>query len=267
LEGDSYHIGYTFGGAYEINDMISVAGGLRYIDAHQEFDGDLFVSNPAPTTNLRVDLEREADGWGYFLGVNLTPINDLNIGLIYQSNTELDFKSDVENDDIGVTPLLGWADGTKQREDLPGLIGLGVGYQIIPKLRAEVAYTRYLEDAAKFESSRFDSIGDSWEAAISLTYAFTPKWRASIGYMHTDIKGMDPYELLAEAPELDVGTIGLGAVYSPTAKLQFTFSYTYVSYDYVTTDFRSVTARRAPEGTEYEKEVQAFSVGVQYRWF
>lgn len=46
IEAESVGVGYTFGGAYQINDMVSASFGLRYIDATTEFDGggdvDLF---------------------------------------------------------------------------------------------------------------------------------------------------------------------------------------------------------------------------------
>ena len=137
----------------------------------------------------------------------------------------------------------------------------------MPELRMEVDYTRYLESAAKFGASRFADAGDSWEVGVSLTYTFNPRWRASIGYLYTNIEGMPSEDLLPEAPELDAKTIGLGAVYSPTDRWEFTFGYTNVTYESVTTDSLSVATGRAPAGTKYEKAVQAFSIGAQYRWF
>ncbi len=276
LEADSYAIGYTLGGAYEINDMFSVAGGIRYITAKQKFDGQVTPiknsANPASASPLfrdqfKVELTRDATGLGYFLGLNVTPNEKLNLGFLYQSNTDLDYDSDVSRDDIGVTPLIGWADGTKEREDLPGILALGVSYMLTPKLRGEIDYTRYLESAADLENARFNEpgeVGDSWEVGLSLTYTFNPQWRASIGYLHTDIVGIEPDQMLVESPELDASTIGLGGVYSPTDRWDITFSYTNVTYDSVKT--KDQTFNRAPSGTELEKAVTAFSVGFQYRF-
>jgi long-chain fatty acid transport protein len=260
LEANSHNIAYTVGGAYEINSIFSISGGLRYVDAHQEFKGEVDINAPAPYS---VDLERNATGWGYFLGANITPMDKLNIGVLYQSNTALDYKSDVEEGDA-IAAGVGWGDGTKEREDLPGLVGLGVGYQFTPKLRAEVGYTRYLEDNAEWEGQRFSGEeGDSWEVGLSLTYAFNSKWRASIGYLHTDIVGMEPESLLVEAPALDARTIGIGAVYSPIPRLDISFGYSDVNYDSVTT---SEDSDRAIAGTELEKDVTAISFGAQYRF-
>jgi long-subunit fatty acid transport protein len=264
LEANSYNIAYTAGGAYEINSIFSISGGLRYVDAHQEFKGEVDLNTGTP---YRVDIEREATGWGYFLGANITPMDKLNIGVLYQSNTALDYKSNVKEDNSpydAISTGVGWADGTKEREDLPGLVGLGVGYQFTPKMRAEVGYTRYLEDNAEWEGQRFSGEeGDSWEVGLSLTYAFNSKWRASIGYLHTDIVGMEPESLLVEAPALDARTIGIGAVYSPIPRLDISFGYSDVDYDSVTT---SSSSSRALAGTELEKDVTAISFGAQYRF-
>ena len=271
LEADSFAIGYTLGGAYEINSIFSVAGGLRYINATQKFKGraNLIGIAPGVPSLFEVDLERDATGWGYFLGMNITPTDKLNFGLLYQSNTDLDYKSSVTKDDPGVTRVLGWEDGTKQREDLPGILAAGVSYKFTPKIRMEVDYTRYLESNATLEESRFSSPsdpGDSWEVGTSITYTFNPQWRASVGYLYTDIQGMDVNSLLVEAPELDAKTIGLGAVYSPTNRLDISFGYTDVSYDSQTTTATPFSSR-APVGTELKKHVWAVSFGAQYRWF
>jgi long-chain fatty acid transport protein len=263
LEANSFAIGYTLGGAYEINSMFSVSGGVRHIDSHQRFKGEVTFS----PQNYRVDIERYATGWGYFLGANITPIKDLNIGVLYQSNTALDYKNKVKEDTspgATISTNVGWPDGSKEREDLPGFVGLGLGYQIMPKIRAELAYTRYLESNARWDGVRFSGEeGDTWEVAVSLTYTFNPRWRASIGYMYTDIEDIAIGSMLPEAPELDARTIGIGAVYSPIPRLDITFGYTDVTYDAVTA---TTTNSRVVAGTELDKHSTAFSLGAQYRF-
>ncbi len=267
MEANSFDIGYTVGGAYKINEMFSVAGGFRYLDAKQEFKGSTTLSNalvPAvPPTTYGVDLERDATGWSYFLGVNISPSDRLNFGAMYMSNTDLDYKSKVTQDDIGITPTLGWADGTKQREDLPGQLNLGVSYLITPKLRTEVNYTLYLETDAKFEASRFDHAGDSFEMGICFDYAFNNKWMASLGYLYTDIKGMAAEDKLTEAPELDSNSVSTGVVYTPNDRWRINLGLLKVWYDSVTT---TVTSGRAPADTKLEKDVWGISLGVQYRF-
>jgi long-chain fatty acid transport protein len=55
IEAESIYYGYTVGGAYAINDMVSVAAGLRYVDANKEAKGSVTVSGLAPATTFDVD--------------------------------------------------------------------------------------------------------------------------------------------------------------------------------------------------------------------
>jgi long-chain fatty acid transport protein len=271
LEADSIQLGYTLGGAFEISRMFSVAGGIRYLDATQSFAGyaDLTVNPSLPPgavsqDKFEVDLERDASGWGYFLGLNITPIDMVNIGITYMSRTQLDFSTSASRDDIGVEAALGWDEDV--REDLPGVLGLGVAVRPIDPLLIEIDYTRYLESRAALDDGRFEDsdAGDSSDLGMSVTYTINPQWRASLGYMHTDIVGMAKESLMTEAPEVDANTIGLGVVYSPIDRLDITLGYTDVNYDSETTD---ASSSRAPAGTELAKDVWAVSLGLQYRFF
>jgi long-chain fatty acid transport protein len=263
LEGDSIQTGFTLGGALDISKMVSIAGGVRYVDATQSLAGVAGLRTALSTvTRFEIDLEREAAGWSYFLGVNVAPVKKLNVGFLYMSNTKLDWETDVIKDDVGVTPALGWDE--KQRNDLPGVLGLGLAYRIIDPLLFEINYTRYLETRAALDERRFESPGDSFDLAMSFTYTFHPQWRASVGYMRTDIRGMENESLRPETPELDANSIAAGIVYGPIDRFEISLGYTDVNYDSVTTDTPS---SGAPAGTELAKEVWAVSLGLQYRFF
>jgi long-subunit fatty acid transport protein len=82
--------------------------------------------------------------------------------------------------------------------------------------------------------------------------------------MHTEINGMNSVDLLPEAPELDANTVGLGLVWSPIERLSLTLSGTKVWYESVKTDANS---SRAPADTQYDKDVWAVGLGLQYRFF
>jgi long-chain fatty acid transport protein len=273
-EGESVYYGYTFGGAFAINDMWSISLGLRYIDAFKNGKLSIDTSSLAafgyPTTTL-VDYEKDADGWGGIIGLNITPTELLNIGLIYQTNTKLDFETDIKQDTVGNVPGVPSAgaldpslvDGAKQREDLPGLIGVGVSYQLIPQLRMETDFTYYLEKDATWET-RLDGEGNSWEWSLMGEYTFNPQWKASLGYMHSEID-VDPVKILPEAPELTANTIGAGAVWSPAEAWAITFGATKVWYDSVTSSQTSPFTF-APAGTKYEKDVWSIFVGAQWKF-
>ena len=265
IEADSYYVGYSLGAAYKVFDSLSLSGGVRLVDASQKFKGYA----KGPTGSVNVKIERTDEAYNYFLGLDYAPIKDLNIGLTYMSNTQLNFKADSTDNSPGqgISKSVGWADGTHEREDLPGYLAVGVSYFIIPgTLRIEPNLTYYLEKQAKLEGSRFqDSMpGNSYDIGVALEYILNPQWRFSVGYLHTEIKGMDSQDLLTEAPELTANTIGLGMVYSPVERLSITLSGLRAWYDSRNT---GVTNSRGVAGTEYDKDVYGLALGLQYRFF
>jgi long-chain fatty acid transport protein len=265
---ESVYTGYTLGGAFKVTDWFSVAGGVRYVDAYQKFNGNAVLNTyTGGTYKYKVDLERTDDAWNYFLGFDVAPNDRLNIGFLYMSNTKLNFESDVTQDNTpggGATKALGWEDGTHEREDLPGYLALGVSYFIIPnKLRAETDLTYYLESGATFDADRFDGAGNSYDLAFSMEYIFNPQWKVSMGYMYTNIRGMSPDDLLTEAPELDANTVALGCVWSPLDRLSITLGGLKVWYDAKTKEDND---GRGIAGTELDKDVWGLSLGVQYHF-
>jgi len=263
IEADSYYVGYSLGGAYKVFDSLSVSGGVRYVDAYQKFKGKAVGS----LNSIDVKIERTDEAFNYFLGLDYAPIKDLNLALTYMSNTPLNFKADTKDTSPGqvVSRNVGWADGTHEREDLPGYIAVGASYFAIPgTLRIEPNLTYYLEKQATLQNNRFHDAGNSYDIGLTVEYIFNPQWKLSIGYMHTEIKGMKSENLLPEAPELDANTLGLGVVWSPVERLDLTLSGLRAWYESVKTD---ATSSRAPAGTQYDKDVWGIAFGIQYRFF
>jgi len=270
IEAESHYLGYSMGAAYKVFDSLSLSGGVRYVDAFQKFKGSASgTTGPANTVNIKI--ERTDEAWNYFMGLDYAPIKDLNFALTYMSNTALNFKADTSDNSPGQgvskSPGIDWADGTHQREDLPGYLAFGVNYFIIPgTLRIEPNFTYYLEKQAKFEGQRFQESnpGNSYDVGVALEYILNPQWRFSVGYLHTEIKGMKSYDLLPEAPELDANSVSCGLVWSPIERLDLTLGLERSWYDSVKTDRNS---SRSPAGTHYDKDVYGAAFGIQYRFF
>ena len=72
LQAESYYLGYTLGGAYEINKVVSVSLSARYINATKELNGSLSVGNPPPSfapfpdTTFNSEYEETADHRDYW---------------------------------------------------------------------------------------------------------------------------------------------------------------------------------------------------------
>jgi long-chain fatty acid transport protein len=259
--------GFTLGGSYAINDAWSLSIGTRYSTGVREFEGQATVSatNPlpgpggvqlnAPITES-LSLEEDADGWAGILGVNFAPNEKLNTALTFISNTPMDYTMDVTNDTLGIAPALGFADGSTRRIDIPGLLAFGISYRFLPQLKVDLNYTYYLEEDAEIDT--YSDEGNSWDLGLSAEYIFNPQWKASVGYLMTDIKVADDQQINEpEEPKLDANALAAGVVWNATPAWAITMGGSYVWYDSVTDSM----------GIQYEKSVWNASVGVQYRFF
>ncbi len=74
--------------AYEINDMLSIAGGARML--YSEANA---IQNAAPKGYQ--DLTADSIDWGYNLALAVTPTEESNISLTYRSNIEMSLEGDV----------------------------------------------------------------------------------------------------------------------------------------------------------------------------
>ncbi len=259
LEGQSFYYGYTVGGAYAVNDMVSVSLGARYIDATREFEGSATLNNTAAPvaslTTFSVDYEETGDGWGGIIGVNLTPTDKFNIGIRYETKTSLDLKTKEKTDDVGLVP-----DGAKRSRDLPALLGLGVSHQCTPNLKTEVNLTYYLNDAADWDDDPV-AAGDQtdkdngYDVGIAVEYTLMPQLKGSLGYMYTNV-GIDADDMSMAAPELDAHSIAGGFVYEAMPGLNLNFGILKTFYQDDTS-----------AGVKLEKDVIIVALGVQYKFW
>ena len=267
--------GFTFGGSYAINDIWSIAAGARYSTGTREFDGTAVISapNPAPVPvndpfTADINLEEDASGWAGILGVNFAPNDKLNTALTYISKTKMDYDMEVKRDTVlpDGTPLsaaLGFPDGSKRRIDIPALLGFGISYKFLPQLKVDLNYTYYFEKDADIDT--FEDEGDSWDLGLSGEYTFSPQWKASLGYLRTDI-GLDDDQQIyePEEPKLSANTIAAGAVWSPVPAYAITFGGALVMYDDVDGPVQSYSGETY--SVNYDKEVWNLSIGFQWKF-
>jgi long-chain fatty acid transport protein len=265
LHAESYYFGYTIGGAYKINDNVSVSAGVRFVDAHQESQASLTVSaantiaGVNDDVNATIDYEEDADGWGAVLGINVTPMEGVNLALRYETKTELEFKYKVAEDNVGVLASLGITNGVTHDRDLPGILGLGASYQVNPKLKVDVNLTYYFNEDADWEGDE-EKVDNGYDIGAALEYAINDKTKASFGFMHTDV-GIDAQDMLAEAPQLDANTIGTGIAYKYNDNVDLNFSLGKVFYDDA-----SYTDTTTGLNITYEKDILFLGFGAQYKF-
>jgi len=192
LEAESMYLTFTLGGTYKFNDMVSVALGGRYIDADNSIEGTLSVGSSNGLLDgliagdYKVDVDESAEGAGYILGININPTERVNIGIQYQSRVELDFKADVNQDNLGL-----YVDGAESPRDFPAMLGVGVGYDISKKIYVEANYSYWFQEDADWGKNDAgkdisDMAGDTQSYGITGTCKWTDSIATSIGTVYTD---------------------------------------------------------------------------------
>lgn len=205
LEGSSLYLAMSIGGAYKITDSISAAAGVRTISVTNKIKGGLTLTGGlfGPLTQdvpLNVNVEETGRGWGGVFGIQIRPIERLNVALHYESPVKLNLKTDIKGgDNISETSGL-FKDGAKNRRDFPSMIGLGASYQLTPKLRGEVDGNYWFQKAVDWGRTSegkdiSDLAGDSWSIGAAGAYQVLPKLEISSGVLYTryDWGDLDAY--------------------------------------------------------------------------
>lgn len=192
IEASSLYLTGTIGGTYRVTDIVSLAAGVRYIRAENDIEGELTVTGGilgemTPDQQFVVDVDQSADGWGFVLGIQVVPVEDLVLALRYESEVNLNFENDVHgSDNLGI-----FIDGEMNHRDFPAMIGFGVSYQITPELRGEADFNWFFQENADWGRSETgerisDMAGDVWSWGLSAAYQATPELEVSAGFLYTD---------------------------------------------------------------------------------
>jgi long-chain fatty acid transport protein len=238
------------------------------VDTHRESKANVTITSafsPAvPDSTAIVDYEEDADGWGGVFGLDISPNNQWNIGIRYNTKVNLDYDLTVnQNTIVGNpllegTPVLPITTGSESTRDLPAILALGVSYKVNDKIRLETNLTYYFDEDADWMGDE-DNVDNSYDIGLALEYTFNPKLKGSIGYLYTNT-GIDAEDMLPESPELDANTIVGGVAYECIPGMILNFG--------IGNSFYKSDSFVSPIGTvEYEKNNFFIALGAQYKFF
>lgn len=287
FNGKSVYYGFQFNVSYAFSDMVSAAGGIRYIYAVNTYEGHIksilinplfpayglngdyipatqfftLVGDPylaALTSDKVVDAKQTATGFTPILGVFIKPIEELNIGIRYEFNTSLEFENDTTQDDVGLFP-----DGEKFRNDIPAILSLGLEYSLMPEMRVMVSYHMFFDKSANWEGREDLVDSNSYDIGIGLEYDITDTILISGGYLYTNVSLSEDY-LDDLSYDLDSSTFGFGGKVKITPRLDLDLGVLYVNY---LDDSKNITYPGFGAWAEtYKKTAWDVSVGLGYRF-
>ena len=247
-----YYCG-IIGAAYAVNDIISLSLGARGIYSY-------YKVNAGPDSAL-LDYKDSATGTAPVFGINLSPLKELNIGMRYEAEVNLEFKVD-KNDDSKIMSAYYPGEGSTFHRDLPAMACAGIAYMIMDnslKLAADFDYA-FNRNARWTENLRNgadeDKYNNSYEVRIGVEYALTGKIKVSAGY-HRGDPGADGDSYPILGPKLPFNGVSCGAQVEPVRDFIINAGISRFFYDTVTND----------DGIKIYKQIWLLAVGVQVKFF
>jgi long-chain fatty acid transport protein len=223
------------------------------------------------------DVEQTGSGISPILGVNLTLSEKINIGIKYEFKTKIDITNKTTKD-FTLTYLANgdsvtmFPDKEKISNDMPAMLSIGVSAKVIDKLTFNAGMHWYNDKGASYGKKlngayvKNDSVINKnyYELAAGLEYKLTDKLLVSVGGLlsKTGIKESFQSDL---SYSLSSKTIGGGAAYNITDKIQVNLGAGYTVYDDGHKSFNhifSATGAAIPTKESYSKSNFFFGVGV-----
>lgn len=275
LDGTSIFMGTQLNYAYQINDWISVGGGMRFIFANNSYDGlmdNIGVLMPTGVMQLpgmeQLGIDAEQSGFGVtpILSVNLKPIKGLNFAARYEFKTNIDLTNDTRRDDTaGIISEDGmYPDGKKVSADMPAILALGADYMATDKLKLTASYTAYFEKGVDWGHDPLTGAErtidhNTNEYSLGLEYAFSDKFTWGAGYMFTDA-GVSKEFQNDLSFSVSGQTIGTGVSVLLWPRLNMDLSMMWTNYSDDTRNYGTFTET-------FGKTNIAFAVGLSYSIF
>jgi long-subunit fatty acid transport protein len=186
-----------------------------------------------------VDVEQNGTGITPIIGVNISPIEALNIGIKYEFATTLELENSTADNKgglIGFIPpaqrIYMFPDGEKNNGDLPALLTLGVSFDVGSKISLYGGAHYYFDKSADYgKSVKNEDIIDAnnWEAGLAIEYHLNDKLTLSAGYQHNET-GVSPEYQTDLSYSLNTNTFGGGGRYRINEMLAINLGFSYSMY-------------------------------------
>ena len=294
IKGSSMFIGATFNVAYAFSSWGSVSVGFRASQGWRSYDafgfynientiaGDFVeLEQPLPDEiSINVKTEEEGKGINGILGVHLKPLDNLEIAAQWQLNTKMNIeRTFLLESDLNVDGNLNSSTATdaepyridaevsrrifpqdENRNDIPGIVSLGVKYGAMPDLDLEVGVNYYQNEQAKWgRDDQGNKTGEyyvnSFEAAVSGEWK--QDWGViSSGYLYSTA-GVEPEGQGYLTYSIPSHSFAVGGRLYVTDEMSVDLGVLQVVYE---------TDQNAAGTLEYQKGASGLVVGLDYAW-
>jgi long-chain fatty acid transport protein len=257
--------------AYKLNDSMSVAFGVAYVQLRATLEKTVNVILPGPILlgdhNFR--LSGDGDGWGLNAAALYKIAPNVNVGLSYRSRVKIDVDGDA-----GLTggPAATSATG-KTAITLPDLIQLGVSYEASDKLtvNADIDYTMWstydrivvTSSNPLFNATDEKQWHDVWCLRVGGQYRLSDQWKLRAGYVY-DKNPVGESRFETRTPDSDRQGITIGTGYA-IGNTTVDLAYLYLRFNNRTIDSSLADNDNSLNGT-YKSKAHLAGITIGYKF-
>lgn len=263
LTGEQYFYGFQVGATYKVAENLSVFGGLRTVIASCNYTGainnfkvnGIDAKNFAPAftqayqqavaagnveaatkagmvaqltkEDLTLDCSQSGIGFTPIIGVDWN-LGKLNLAAKYEFRTKIELENDSKNSSNVDALMAQYADGAKNRSDIPAILSLGAMYQISDNVRAMVGGVYYWDKDAK--GTPIKKGDNTWEANFGIEWDVNDKILLSCGAQRTEY-GFDDTDMADTNFNTSSYAVAIGGAYKFSEKIKLNVGYMHSFYE------------------------------------
>lgn len=267
VKGGNQYAQTTIGRTWKVNEKLSTSLGLRAVYGLRTLEASTSVKGLNGLTVASIDSERTGYGFGFQLGLNYKATEKLNLGLRYDSQVNMNFKTDatINRVDLPGKPvgsqIVGgllekfpvYAPDLKTRRDLPAILALGASYKVTDRWTTFIGGNYYFNKDATMDQvgilKNYD-YSNGWEISVGSEYWINDKFAWLIGANYADTGAP---EGTYSPTEYAINSIfvGTGIKYRQNETTEWTVAFNQYFYDSTNAD-----------NVVYEKEIS--SIGFNF---
>ena len=292
LTGEQYFYGFQVGGTYKVAENLSVFGGLRTVIASCNYTGainnfkvnGIDANNFAPAfgqayqqyvaagnveaatkagmvyqltkEDLTLDCSQSGIGFTPIIGIDWN-MGKLNLAAKYEFRTKIELENDSKNSSNVDALMAQYANGAKNRSDIPALLTLGAQYQITDNVRAMVGGVYYWDKDAK--GTPIKEGKNTWEANFGIEWDVNDKILLSCGAQRTEY-GFDDTDMADTNFNTSSYAVAIGGAYKFSEKIKLNVGYMHSFYD--NHKFERTTESGLKTACDYTRKNDAVGVSL-----
>ena len=231
--------------------------------------------------NQEADVEQTGSGYTPFFSVNISPAENVNIGIKYEMATKLELENKTTKDfttgfTAEGTPVTMFPNGEKIRNDMPAMLSVGVDLGVTSKLNVSAGAHYYFDKTANYGHKLNGVYVDNseiidknfYELAGGLQYKLNNFILISGGYLYAKTGVNNDYQSDLTY-SLTSQTGGIGGAINILDNLQLNLGVAYTIYqkgEKTINHLFSATGTTIPAKETYFKDTMVIAAGIDFHF-